>query len=259
MLSLLPTGLAATDDTRELMPARPWSIDSQRLMTESIHVLGGVRNRVPRWTGEVRLAVVGVSDATVVADKIRSLARSIGLYTGLRWQILPHSFTSADDYVAAVKRAPALKQLLCSEISHNSCANFLIVVSSQSAMHEITRLLSMRPVYQRATAGSAMVECFFAPGVSADFEIKQSVVFVNNKLDTEMQKTCLQEEMVQSFGLFNDYSDAAYYSFNNHVGVKALTVFDKILLSSLYDRSRPTGDMASSVARAVVDYCRDGC
>jgi hypothetical protein len=260
LLSLLPIGSPAADNTHELKRAHlSRSIDSQQLMTESIHVLGGVRNRVPRWTGDVRLAVIGVSDDTGVAEKIRSLAYSIGLYTGLRWQIRWHSVGSTSDYVAAVNRAPAVTQLLCSDIENTDCANFLIVVTSQAAMHEITQVLSMRPIYQRATARKEMVACFFAPGVSANFEIKQSVVFVNNTLDTEMQKTCLQEEMYQSFGLFNDYSGSAYYSFNNYVGVKALTVFDKILLSSLYDRSRSTGAMASSVARAVVEYCRGGC
>lgn len=234
------------------------SVDESRLMAESLHILGGVRNRVPRWNDSIRLAIVGVSDAGTT-EYIKSLVSLISLYTGLDYKVLRHSYADARQYLVAVTQSPRYDLALCNGYQTLECANFIIIVSSQSTMHQIARSLPMRSVYQTATAGHEQVACFFSPGVSANFEIKRSVVFVNSELDRQMLRTCLQEEVFQSFGLFNDYSDSKYFSFNNIIDVKYLTRFDKILLTSLYDKSNPTGSMARALAQEVVNYCRLHC
>lgn len=233
-------------------------VDDSRLMTETLHILGGARNRVPRWNDTVRLAMVGISDAQTT-DYVKSLVSLIALYTGLDYKVLQHGYADAMQYQVAVAHSPQYDLAICSGYQALECANFIVIVASQSTMHQIARSMPMRSVYQTATAGDEQVACFFSPGVVANFEIKRSIVFVNSALDRQMLHTCLQEEIFQSFGLFNDYTESRYFSFNNLVSPKPLTAYDKILLSSLYDRALPIGSMAPLIASAVVDYCRSDC
>ena len=60
-------------------------------------------------------------------------------------------------------------------------------------------------------------------------------MFVSSDLAEPMLRTCLQEEIYQSFGLFNDFSGSNYFSFNNIVAPKSITHYDRTLLTSIYD------------------------
>lgn len=232
---------------------------NNQLLTESLHILGGVRNRVPRWTDPVRIGVVGVTDVKTL-QKIRALANQISLFTGLNYRFLQHGFADANQYQIALSNSPSYDLALCNGYQTDlECANFVIIIATQSTMHQISKTLPMRRIFQKATAGEEDVACFFSPGVSANFEINRSVVFINSNLNQSMRHTCLQEEMVQSFGLFNDYSNSRYFSFNNVVSAKGLTAYDKMLLSSLYDRAHPIGSMAGTIANSLVEYCQTGC
>lgn len=232
--------------------------ESNQLMAEAVHILGGFRNRVPRWTDPLRVAIVGEVD-TETTQTIRSLLGQVSTLTGLDYKVLRHLYRRADQYLVAVSNLPRYELAVCNGFKHLECANFLVFVTSQSTMHQITRSIPMRRVFQKATAGRDEVACFFSPGISADFVIRRTIVFVNDALDRGMLKTCLQEEIVQSFGLFNDYTGSRYFSFNNVVDEKQLTRFDRTLLTSLYDKALPTGAMATAVAKEVVDYCRLRC
>jgi hypothetical protein len=232
--------------------------ESEQLMTEALHILGGYRSRGPRWTDTLRVAVVGAADTETI-QSIQALFGELSILTGLDYRLLQHQYAQADQYLVAVSNSPRYDLALCNGFKKLECANFVVIVASQPTMHQITLSIPMRKVFQNATLSDEQVACFFSPGVSANGEIRRSIVFVNSSLDSEMLKTCLQEEIVQSFGLFNDYSGSEYFSFNNVVDVKRLTRFDKTLLSSLYDRSLPTGPMAALVVKEVVDYCRLNC
>lgn len=230
-----------------------YKADEQQLLVESIHILGGFNSRVPRWSGNIRLAVVGdLSDS--VEKNLDALLVKLSLYSGLEFRRIEHNLTHASLYFQAISTSPAHDLTVCSKFNSAECANLVVIVSSQAEMSKIAVKLPMRTIYRTATAGAQTLYCFFSPGVSRSFEIMQSVVFVNSNLSEEMQHTCLQEEITQSLGLFNDYSDSVFYSFNNIVSPKQLTTHDKILLSSLYDRAFSTGALAGSFVEQIVEY-----
>lgn len=224
-----------------------------QLFVETVHILGGFNGRVARWSDDIRIAVVGKLGATA-ETKLITLIAQLSLYTGLNIKRVKHNFKDASDYLHAISLSPAHDLTLCSRGDSSECANFVVIVTSQAVMFRITENLPMRSVYQRATAGVQDLNCFFSPHVSRDFEIQKTVIFVNSNLTDEMLNTCLQEEIVQALGLFNDYSDSHFYSFNNIVSPKQLTVHDRILLCSLYDRAYSIGSLAAPIAQQVVDY-----
>ncbi len=228
------------------------NIDHQ-LLTETIHVLGGVNNRVPRWSSDVRMALVGTL-STTVKHNLDALLTQLSLYSGLEFRWIKHKYSATTDYIDAVSKSPQHDLTLCSRDDSDDCANFVVILSEQTNMHQITLSLPMRPVYQKATAANENVHCFFSPGISRKFDIQRSVVYINSNLSEKMQNTCLQEEITQSLGLFNDYTGSHYYSFNNVVSPKQLTAHDKMLLSSLYDRAYSPGTWAALIAQQVIEY-----
>ncbi len=126
-------------------------------------------------------------------------------------------------------------------------------------MANIALSLPLKPVFQQATAQKDSIHCFFSPTVTSNFEITHSIVWVRDDLDVPMLNTCLQEEIYQSFGLFNDFSNSQFYSFNNIVAPKDITSFDKQLLASLYDAAFSPGSSILPIARQLSDYCKVDC
>lgn len=49
-----------------------------------------------------------------------------------------------------------------------------------------------------------------------------------------MQRTCLQEEIWHSFGLYNNVEGSKLFSFNNAVAHKTLTRYDRAPIQALY-------------------------
>lgn len=226
---------------------------NKQFLVETIHILGGFNNRVPRWSGEIRIAVIGILSDSVESSLDKLLAQ-LSLYSGLVIRRIEHDVSGVTQYFQAISESPAYDLALCSKTNAAECANFVVIVSSQAEMYRIAQSLPMRNVFQRATASARTVYCFFSPGISHSLEIEKSVVFINQSLSEKMKETCLQEEITQSFGLFNDYSGSLFYSFNNTVSPKMLTTHDKVLLSSLYDRAYSPGSLANSIANQVIDY-----
>ncbi len=226
---------------------------THQFFAETLHILGGTPTRVPRWTAPINMAIVGpTTEAT--RSRLNSLIAQLSLYTGLPIRLLAPRYSTATAYLKAITETPPHDLSACSVEPPPVCANFVVIVSTQQDMAGIADRLPLRPVFRDAAAGSGTLYCFFSPGISRGIEIVRSVVFINSMLNEAMQNTCLQEEITQSLGLFNDYSDSVFYSFNNLVIQKTLTVNDKHLLSSLYDQEFPVGTLATSIARQVVDY-----
>ncbi|OED37125.1 hypothetical protein AB833_24545 [Chromatiales bacterium (ex Bugula neritina AB1)] len=224
-----------------------------QLAAETIHILGGIRSRVPRWNDTVRMAIIG-GTASIDNAIVRSLTNELSLYSGINIEILQHNIADAKLYLYEISNSARYAPSICDRHNQRKCANFVVIISSQSDMNRIARAYPMRPIYQKATNSKEQVHCFFSPGIAPNFEIKRGIVFVNNNLDDQMRQTCLQEEIYQSFGLFNDYTNSTYYSFNNMVEVKKITRFDKMLLSSLYDRAHPPGTLARTIAMQMTEY-----
>ncbi len=257
-------------------------LDSNRLYNESIQILGVGRAPVVRWHDNIRLAMVGEIQKETV-DTIQSLFREISLFTGVRFRVINHLVENAEQYADLLNRSPPYDLGLCDQGNPTICANFVVVLSDRSSMHNVAMALPLRPVFQRATslssserntvsdvvndeeaggtssAATNSVLCFFSPGIYRNTRIVRSVVYVQNSLSLAMKRTCLQEEIYQSFGLFGDVTESGYFSFNNRVAIKKITTYDKRLLTSLYDGEFGPGTPAHVVARQLHDYCYWGC
>ena len=87
--------------------------------------------------------------------------------------------------------------------------------------------------------------------------IRQGFVYVRSDLGEAMTRTCLQEELYQTFGLFNDASGSNWFSFNNRVEPKSITAMDKLLLQTLYSPEFRPGAPAYVVVRQFLKNLDD--
>lgn len=237
------------------------SVESEgnQLLSQSMHILGGQRRPVARWYEAVRVAIVGPVSGSM-SDEIRSIFNEISLLSGIPYSLIQHDVSTAEAYASALLQSPPYDLSVCDHSDPSLCANFVIVLASKAAMNKVTLALPMRAVFQQVTeTRDDELLCFFSPGIKHSTEIVRSVVYVQSDIEETMQLTCLQEEIYQSFGLFDDYSDSQYFSFNNVVKEKQITVYDKQLLTSLYDNTFARGTPALPVAQQLVDYCVTGC
>ncbi len=206
-------------------------VEQGRVWDQAIHILGGNANVISRWVGEVRYSLVG--DAHL-APLVASTLAQIGSITGLVVR------SAAPQYEDPQRYADALAQMndggLMPCVVVTECANFVVIVAGVNQMKEIASTIGLRRVYRRALDDEKKVLCFFAPYQSAS-TIRQALVFVRSDQPKAMLHTCILEEIYQSFGLFNDYSDSEYFSFNNRVEPKAITPYDQHLLQVVYQFS----------------------
>lgn len=226
-----------------------------QVFDEAIHILGGNANVMSRWVDTVRFASIGDvgSDVhAVAADTFRAVAAE----TQLNLLQIRHDINSSQAYLAAVKASPPFDMAVCASSDADQCANFVVVFASSELMRELAEALPLRKLYVRAfdskSEGAADVACFFSPFIDGRMEIRQAFVYVNEDLSRPMLKTCLQEEIYQSFGLFNDYSESEYFSFNNVVAPKEITHYDRALLRSVYDDSRRPGAPAFVIVKDLM-------
>jgi len=228
-----------------------------KLQNESVHVLGRARTPVARWYENVNVALVG-SFSESEKRKIDSILDEISLLSGIDYTVINHNIVDASDYVNVLEDSGDYQLSLCDSNDKDLCANFVVVQTDRAVMGRIAKAFPLRPVFLKATESPDDTLCFFSPGIRRYTEIVSSLVYVDSGLDEAMRQTCLQEEIYQSFGLFGDYSDSRYFSFNNVVKPKAITAYDKRLLSSLYDQDFPPGTFAAPVAQQLAEYCEAG-
>lgn len=202
---------------------------------QAIHILGGNANVISKWVDDIDFAVIGVT-----SEESQALAHStlveVASLTGLSLVPVEHAFSSAQDYLSAVEQAPPFRLAACDVSDATLCANFIVLFADKVTMQALTTAIPLRPVYQRSMSEDQNVHCFFAPFQTRSMEIAQAFVYVRDDLSASMTRTCLQEEIYQSFGLFNDYSGSRFFSFNNVVEPKSITEYDRALLASVYDR-----------------------
>jgi len=229
------------------------------LFKESLHILGSARTPVARWEAPIKLAIIGSVDELMTSRTLK-IFNEISLLTGIRYRIIKHRFSEARVYAESLRFTPDYDLSICDSDDSAACANFVVVISDRAAMHDIAMSFPLRQIYQRATSNySKDALCFFSPGISPSRVIVRAMVFVEQILDDAMIQTCLQEEIFQSFGLFGDFTNSRYFSFNNQVEPKSITKYDKRLLSSLYDQSFAPGIFAKPVVKQLVEYCSTFC
>ena len=134
-------------------------------------------------------------------------------------------------------------------VALSSCANLVVVFADHAAIGRLARQIPLRALYQRAVSQADDIACFFSPYVAADQRIRQGFVYVSTALSETMQQTCIQEEIYQSFGLFSDATRSAWFSFDNRVQPKSITLLDRLLMQTLYEERFGPGAPAFAVAR----------
>jgi len=211
---------------------------------QAIHILGGNANVVSKWMGDIRFAIIGeaTEDSTALAQTTFS---AIAELTGLSLQPVTHAFMTPSAYLEAVEQSSTFELAACSIEDSSLCANFVVMFTDADTMLAMTKAIPLRLVYHRSLANNQKIPCFFAPLQLRRMEIRQAFVYVRQDLSQAMVRTCLQEEIYQSFGLFNDFSGSEFFSFNNVVEPKFITRYDKALLRSVYDERIKPGGLAS--------------
>jgi len=243
--------------------------EHRQVFDEAVHILGGNVNVISQWIGPVRLAVIGNvageqsigGDNTAAiddkrgsaADYAHSVIGEIAVLTGLILDTATDSYMNAETYLAAINRSRKFTLSDCLNDQDSRCANFFVVFAELEEMEAIARAIPMRPVYQKAFANPDAIRCFFSPFQTGYLEIRQALVFVRNDLTREMIFTCLQEEIYQSFGMFNDYTNSKYYSFNNRIEPKAITRYDRALLATIYDPEFGPGAPVFAVVKRLME------
>lgn len=213
-----------------------------QLYDEAVHILGGNANVISRWVGDVRYHLIGSEDfqrqAVATLSEVAALAK-------LPMVDAVGEPATVEEYMDMLNSTPAISLSACnkgdkdtSSESSSTCANYVILQTSNAVMEEIAVAIPLRKVYQRSFSSSQSksqaVSCFFAPFVGGRQIIRQVFIYIGEDLSDAMVKTCLQEEIYQSFGLFNDFTDAQYFSFNNKVEPKSITKYDRALFETVY-------------------------
>lgn len=226
--------------------------EQTQIFDEAIHILGGNANVLSRWVGEVRFASIG--DVEPAAHEAAlEIVSAVAAQTNLSLVPLQHGVASSVDYLDAVVKSPPLDLSVCDDTREDQCANFVVVFSDAPTMQKLSAALPLRSLYTKAFERTLDIPCFYSPFVSGQMVIRQAFVYVRKDLPKPMLKTCLAEEIYQSFGLFNDYSGSQYFSFNNVVEPKEITDYDRALLRTVYDDRHRPGSPVFVVVRQLMN------
>ena len=200
-----------------------------QIQEQAVHILGGNANVISRWNGTVQYGLVTDVSGEDFDTDVDAVFAEIAPLSGLT--IRKSKSQSTEAFTEQMERTPAHQLGSCE--TDDNCLNFAVVISDSEAMRRIADKLPLRSVYQDALNDDRAV-CFFAPYQRASV-IFQALIFVKSTPDAALTRTCLFEEIYQSFGLFNDFSDSEYFSFNNRVQEKHITAADKALLKTVYE------------------------
>jgi len=220
----------------------------QELADHALHILGGNANVIARWMGEIRVALVSMPSATI-SQHVQKTIDEIGLLTELDTKVLDAETITPDAYVELSQVGGDYDFSICEGDNADDCANLVVLVSDIETVRKVATAIPLRDVYQRATAIGKNPYCFFAPFVTGSMQIRQAFIYIREDLDDAMKRTCVQEEMFQAFGLFNDATDSTWFSFNNKVEPKQITQFDRLLLKTVYSSDFRPGFPAFVVIR----------
>jgi hypothetical protein len=174
-----------------------------------------------RWQGPIHYAVLGTEDDQEQVDRL--MAR-IAQLTGLD-----------------IRHAPEER------------ANFVILLMDEGEQRAAR--LSFPDAESRAFF-DGFVSAIFDCGAIADWsdddpEITRALVYLHGDLQGLYRRLCFQEEISQSFGLFNDDPTVRPSIFNDDDEFALLTTHDEFLLRILYDHRLRVG-MTEEEAMPIV-------
>lgn len=254
-LSVLLFVVGATTSVAQAQSASGLSeIQQAKVLEEAVQILGGNANVIVRWNAKVTFAVVGGD--TAAQETAREVISEVSKLTAIPVELLEHRISDVSRYLDAVTATPEFQLDVCAVESESTCSNFVLVFTDNQTMLALAEALPMRSLYasslHEAIARSEPIPCFFSPFQVRNAEILQALVYVNESLSNDMLSTCVYEEIYQSFGLFADVTDSAFYSFDNRVIPKKITDYDKALLSAVYDASLSPGAPVFAVLKVLV-------
>jgi hypothetical protein len=223
------------------------------LYRQALHILGGNASVIHKWNGPVRLMVVGDPALHSAARKTLTEVASI---TALEVQFPDAGLGSAAEYLALLHNSPpnSLGSNCSPDPMAGRCFNLVVVFASSAQMEQIAGAIPLPRHFQLGLQRAGATPCYFAPYIRARHEIYKAVIYIRDDLSPAMQRTCLAEEIYQAMGMFEDYTDSRYFSFNNRVEAKQITAHDKALLRALYDPRVRLGTPANTVVRLFLDH-----
>lgn|GEM_PF-1838622 len=225
--------------------------EQTQLYDEVLHVLGGNANIISRWVGDIRFASVGEANDDVHAMALSTVQR-VAQDANLVVVPIQHDVRSATEYLQAVEKTASSDLSICERSNGESCANLVVLFSETNTMRRLADRIPLRSLYAKALDKTSDIPCFFAPFIDGGMVIRQAFVYVSKDLSQQMLRTCLQEEIYQSFGLFNDVSESKFFSFNNVVEPKSITEYDRMLLRQVYDPVHRPGSPVFAVVMRMM-------
>jgi predicted Zn-dependent protease with MMP-like domain len=128
--------------------------------------------------------------------------------------------------------------------------NFVFIIGSKENAHELIQNFGMKSslTWFLNRYDSFKMPCFAIP-LTFYSEIKFNIIFIDQNIEDEFISVCLNEETIQSLGLFNDATHSKYFSFNDREIKKEITKYDICLLESLYDEDIKVGDPVKKVLK----------
>lgn len=174
-----------------------------------------------RWQGPVRYAVLGTDDDQ---EQVDELMERIARLTGLD-----------------ILRAP------------EADANFVILLLDDRERRAARKAF---PDRDSRAFFDRFVQAVFDCGAIADWsddepEITKALIYLHGDLQGLYRRLCFQEEISQSFGLFNDDPTVRPSIFNDDDEFALLTAHDEYLLRILYDPRLKVG-MTEEEAMPIV-------
>ena len=116
--------------------------------------------------------------------------------------------------------------------------DLIFVFAKRDTMITAGRLLEKN---ERVLRQMARGNCYFLSYTMPDGRIVKGLIAINSELERLKIEHCLLEEMAQSMGLRNDSPLVSPSIFNDSEKHMSLTLIDKVLLRTLYDKRMISG------------------
>lgn len=190
-----------------------------------------VAKKLTKWDGALKYAIIGDQSAEI---EVSLLFERLAMLTGLEIQKV--------------------------DVSE---ANFRIAIPpSRDSDWAARQPLPAKDLMYLSKMVSSRADCFSDPDWSNERpEISHVWVYLHGDLIGKYRTLCLQEEISQSLGLFNDDPSVKPSIFNDDSEFIVLTEHDELLLRVLYDQRLIPGmdaNVAMPIVQAIIAELRPG-
>ena len=132
----------------------------------------------------------------------------------------------------------------------NAPLDLMLFFGGSTAKTRAARYL--QEAWGSARTPEAYGACFVSPSFDRIRGIRRAVIFINRERGPWLFKRCLDEELMQAMGLFNDHpSDVDFSVFVDFGGRDRATLHDYVLLAMLYDDRVKIGMEDSALSEVI--------